>query len=81
MLLVSGHMQNLYPLATAWNCSPWSFLGSSVPLPTFKEVVSYSRFNGSLVAINFNAVPQKKGDGKHTAQKPVVDASIATDYF
>lgn len=33
---------------------------SSVPLPTYKEVVLYSRFNGSLAAINFNAVPHKK---------------------
>lgn len=54
-------------------------LGSSVALPTFKEVVPYSRFSGSLVAINFMQYLIKKAGGKHTSKRPVVAACIATD--
>lgn len=52
-------------------------LGSSVPLPTSKEVVPYTRFSGSLAAMNFNAVPCKKKEMGST--KPGIDACIATD--
>lgn len=55
-----------------------ALLGSLVVLPTFEEVVPCSRFRGSL-ALNFTQYLMKKAGGRHSSQRPVVHACIATD--
>lgn len=68
-----------FPAAIGTKAHLGAPLGRLVALPAFKAVVPYSRFSGSLVAINSMQYLIKKADGKHASQRPAVHVCIATD--